>query len=56
MAAVLEGCTTGEQRSIMHFRGQKDSVQRIFIKKCSLFMVGSVCIVKRFTAGWDTFR
>jgi hypothetical protein len=25
-------------------------MQRIFIKKCFLFMVGSVCHVKRFTA------
>jgi hypothetical protein len=31
------------------FCGQKDSMQRIFIKKCFLFMVGSVCSVKRFT-------
>jgi hypothetical protein len=29
---------------------------RIFIKKCFLFNVGSVCRVKRFTAGWQTFR
>jgi hypothetical protein len=26
-------------------------MQRMFIKKCFLFMVGSVCRVKRFTAG-----
>jgi hypothetical protein len=35
---------------------QKDSMQRIFIKKCFLFTVGSVCRVKRFTTGWQTFR
>jgi hypothetical protein len=34
------------------FCGQKDSMQRIFIKKCFLFTVGSVCRVKRFTTGW----
>jgi hypothetical protein len=33
------------------FCGQKDSVQRIFIKKCFLFTVGSVCRVKWFTTG-----
>jgi hypothetical protein len=33
------------------FGGQKDSVQRIFIKKYFLFTVGSVCRVKRFTNG-----
>jgi hypothetical protein len=27
--------------------GQKNSLQRIFIKKCLLFMVGSVCCVKQ---------
>jgi hypothetical protein len=25
-------------------------MQRIFINKCSLFMVGSVCCVKQFTS------
>jgi hypothetical protein len=33
------------------FRGQKDSMQNILIKKCFLFMVGRVCRVKRFTTG-----
>jgi hypothetical protein len=33
------------------FSSQKDSMQRIFTKKCFLFMVGSVCRVKRFTTG-----
>jgi hypothetical protein len=40
----------------MRFCVQKDSMQRIFIKNCFLFTVGSVCRVKRFTAGWQTFR
>jgi hypothetical protein len=47
LATVLEVRTTEEQR----FYGQKESVQRIFIQKCFLFMVGSVCRVKRFTSG-----
>lgn len=33
------------------FYGQKVSVLRIVIKKCFLFMVGSVCLVKQFTNG-----
>jgi hypothetical protein len=33
------------------FCGQKDSIQKIFMKKYFLFTVGSVCRVKRFTAG-----
>jgi hypothetical protein len=31
-------------------------MQRIFIKKCFLLTVGSVCRVKRFTTGWQKFR
>jgi hypothetical protein len=34
------------------FGRQKDSMQRIFIKKCFLFTGGSVCRLKRFTTGW----
>jgi hypothetical protein len=30
---------------------QKDSLRTILIKKCFLFMVGSVCHIKRFTTG-----
>jgi hypothetical protein len=52
MATVLGDCTTEEQRSVVcFFFGQKDSMQRIFIKKYFLFTVGSVCRVKRFTTG-----
>jgi hypothetical protein len=50
------GCTTEEQRSVMRFCGQKDSMQRIFIKKYFLFTVGSVYRVKRFPTGRQTFR
>jgi hypothetical protein len=46
MASVLEDCNTEEQRSVVCFCGQEDSVQRIFIKKCFLFTLGSVCCVK----------
>jgi hypothetical protein len=35
--------------------GQKDSVQRILIKKCSLFTVGSVCRARRFSLGGRSF-
>jgi hypothetical protein len=47
-AIVLEECITEEQRSVVRFCGQKDSKQRIFIKKYFLFTVVSVCRVKRF--------
>jgi hypothetical protein len=49
MATVLEECTTEEQRSVMLFLcAQKGSMGRIFVNKCFLFTVGSVCRVKRF--------
>jgi hypothetical protein len=51
MATVLEDCTTEEQRLLL----EKDSMQRIFIKKCFLFTVESVCRVKRFTTGGKRF-
>jgi hypothetical protein len=52
MATVLEGCTIEELRSFMNFfLWARDSMPRILIKKCFLFTVGSVCHVKRFTAG-----
>jgi hypothetical protein len=48
---VLEEYTTEEQRSLLRFCGQKDQMQSIFINKCSLFTVGSVRRIKRFTTG-----
>jgi hypothetical protein len=51
MATVLEECTNKEQRYIVCFSGQKDSMQRIFMMKYFLFTVGTVCLVKRFTSG-----
>jgi hypothetical protein len=51
MVTILEEYNTEEQRSVVRFCGQKVSMQRIFIKKCFLFVVGSVRRIKRFTAG-----
>jgi hypothetical protein len=51
MATVFVDFTTEEQSSIVLFCGQSYSMQMIFIKKCFLFTVGSVCRVKRFTTG-----
>jgi hypothetical protein len=52
MATVFEECITEEQRSVMRFFcGRSNSMQRIFIDKSFLFMVGSVCHVKRFKTG-----
>jgi hypothetical protein len=55
MAAVLEVCTTEVHRSVGRFCGHKDSIQEIFIKKCFLFKVGSVCRGKRFHLGGKCF-
>jgi Tat protein secretion system quality control protein TatD with DNase activity len=49
MATVLEECNTEEQRFVVHFCGQKDSMQRILMKKCFMWTVGSVCSVKQVT-------
>jgi hypothetical protein len=51
MTTVFEECTTEKQGSILRFCGQKDSMQSILIKKCSLVTLGSVCRVKRFATG-----
>jgi hypothetical protein len=51
VVTVLEERVTEEHHSVVHFYGQKDSVQRIFIKKCFLFIIRSVCQVKVFTSG-----
>jgi hypothetical protein len=46
---LLEECITEEQCSVVRFFcGQNDSVQRIFIKKCFMFMLGSGYGGKRF--------
>jgi hypothetical protein len=48
---VLEKYTTEEQRTFLHFCGQNDSMQRIFINKRFPLMVGSVRRVKQTTTG-----
>jgi hypothetical protein len=55
MATVLQECTIKEQRSVVRFCGQKNILQRIFIKKCFLFTLRSVCRVKRFHLGGKYF-
>jgi hypothetical protein len=42
MLTVLEEYITEEQRSVVHFCGQKDSMQRISIKEGFPFMMGIV--------------
>jgi hypothetical protein len=57
MATVLEECANEEQRSVVRFFvGRRTQCKGYsFIKKCFLFTLGSVCGVKRFTIGWQTF-
>jgi hypothetical protein len=43
--------TTKEQRSVVSFCGQKDWMQKIFIKKLFLFTVRSVYCAKQFITG-----
>jgi hypothetical protein len=56
MATVLEEYITEEHLFVVPFSGLKDQMQRIIMKKYFVFMVGSVCRMKRFTSGWQTFR
>jgi hypothetical protein len=56
MATMLEEYAIEQQRSVVLFLWADELTAKGFIKKCSLFTVGSVCRVKRFTAGWQTFR
>jgi hypothetical protein len=51
MVTVHEEYTTEEQRSVVRFCGQKDSMQRLFIKKCFPFTAGSFRRVNRFRTG-----
>jgi hypothetical protein len=50
MATLLEEFITEEHCPVVRlfYCGQKDSMQKILIKKYILFMVGSVCRVKHF--------
>jgi hypothetical protein len=47
--------TTEKQRSVLRFCGQKDWMQRIFIKKHFLFKVGTLFQIKRFHLGSECF-
>jgi hypothetical protein len=51
MVAVLEECTTKEQCSVVRFFGQKDSMQRIFIKKC-FPVYGGNCLSCKVVHNW----
>jgi hypothetical protein len=53
LETVIEKYATEEERPLVRFFfcAQKDSRQRMFIKKCFLFTVGSVSRVKRLTTG-----
>jgi hypothetical protein len=51
MATVFEDVLPKSRVLLYFFCGQKDPMQRIFIKNCFLFTVDSVCRVKRFTTG-----
>jgi hypothetical protein len=50
METVLEEYTTEEQRSVMRFYGQKDPVQRIFIKTFSVS--GGKCLSRKAVHSW----
>jgi hypothetical protein len=56
MATALKEYNAEEQNSVVRFCGQKNSMQKIVRKKRIVFTAGSVCRVKRFTAGWQRFR
>jgi hypothetical protein len=55
MATMLEECSAEEQRSVVWFCGQNNSMQRLFMKKCSPFTVGSVCCLNWFSLGGRYF-
>jgi hypothetical protein len=57
MAAMLEECTSKEQRSVRLFLWKKRTQckEYLLIKKCLLFTVGSVCCVKQFHLGGKRF-
>jgi hypothetical protein len=51
LVSVFKMATVLERSVVLFFFGQKDSMQRIVIRKCFLFTAGSVFRVKRFTTG-----
>jgi hypothetical protein len=48
-------CITEEQHSVVRIFWTKNLMQGIFIKKCSLFTVGSVCHLQKFFLGGKSF-
>jgi hypothetical protein len=55
MATVLEECATEEQRSAVHFFVAKELNAKDIHKEMFVLYGGSVCHVKRFTAGSRNF-
>jgi hypothetical protein len=55
MATVLEGILPKSSVLSCVFRGQKHSIQSIFIKKCFLFILGRACRIKLFHFGGKRF-
>jgi hypothetical protein len=55
MATALEVVLLKSSILVCTFCGHEDSMQKIFIKKCFLFMVGSVCSIKQFSLGGKCF-
>jgi hypothetical protein len=49
MATVIECVLPKNSVLLCVSHGQKGSMQRIFIKKCFLFAVGSICRLKQFS-------
>jgi hypothetical protein len=56
MATVLEEYTAEEQRYVMRFYGQKDSMDRLFIKKTFPVYGGKCFSRKAVQPLWHTFR
>jgi hypothetical protein len=55
-ATVLEGVLSKSSVLFCVLCGQKDSMQRTFIKKCFMFTVGNVLSRKAVQPWWRTFR
>jgi hypothetical protein len=57
MATMIEVCTNEEQRLLCGFCGQKDVVQRIFIKEFfPVYGRKSLSHKAGHSSGWQTFR
>jgi hypothetical protein len=51
MVTTFEDSSTKDSVLLLVFCGQKDTMQRVFIKKCFMIIVGSVYGVKRLITG-----